>query len=137
MSTPPTVLVGCRPVDASRPGCFLFICFYIYFSSCQTNRIKIYRSNLRHIFTVGTKTMAVDDQSEISFSMNDVLLDERCRANQFLFVGWFYQQNWMHSHSPDGASCVILFNATFAGRRQQVAQPGGLTLGMPRIYLPS
>jgi len=69
--------------------------------------------------------------------MNDVLLDERCRANQFLFLGWFYQQNWMHSHSPDGASCAILFNATFAGRRQQVAQPGGLTLGMPRIYLPS
>ena len=97
--------------------CFLFVYlfFFIYNDSRQTNYFKIYQTNLRQIFRVD-RTMAVDDQPEISFSV-----PQRTLPWKTIFVGfihrkytvflWFYPQNW------------------FAGCRRLVAQPGGLTLG--------
>jgi len=50
----------------------LLLLFLIYWSSfidsSQTNYLKIYRTDLRQIFWV-VGVMAVDDQSEISFSI--------------------------------------------------------------------
>ena len=43
-------------------------CFLFCNNSCQTNYPKIYQTDLRQIFRVG-KTTAVDDQSEVSFSI--------------------------------------------------------------------
>jgi len=40
----------------------------IFNGSCQTNSINIYRTDLRELFRVG-RTMAADNQSEISFSI--------------------------------------------------------------------
>ena len=59
-----------HPAAARRPvGCLLCCCFLVIFTdSCQTNYHKIYRIHLCKIFRVG-RTMAVDDQPEISFSM--------------------------------------------------------------------
>jgi len=60
--------------------CFCFL--YIFNDSCQTDYLKVYRTDLRRIFTVGG-TVAVDDQSEISCFRS---LEGRCDGNQFLLV---------------------------------------------------
>jgi len=39
---------------------------FIFNDSCQTNYLKIYKTDLRQILRVD-RTMAVDDESEISF----------------------------------------------------------------------
>jgi len=59
----------------------LFI-FFIYNDSRQTNYFKIYRTNLRQIFRVD-RTMAVDDQPEISFFPS---LKGLCHGKQSLLV---------------------------------------------------
>jgi len=53
----------------------LFLSYLFFNNSCQTNYLKIYRADLRQIFTFGGTT-AGDDQSEVSFSI-------RCRARDF------------------------------------------------------
>jgi len=55
--------------------------FFIYNDSRQTNYFKIYRTNLRQIFRVD-RTMAVDDQPEISFPS----LKGLCHGKQSLLV---------------------------------------------------
>jgi len=56
----------------ARPAGYIFCCCFLFLfvssDSCQTNYFKIYRTNLRQIFLFGGTT-AVDDQSEISFSI--------------------------------------------------------------------
>jgi len=48
--------------------------FFIYFDdSCQNSYLKMYQTDLRQIFKIG-RTMAVDDQSEISFSIPTMTL---------------------------------------------------------------
>jgi len=47
-------------------GPYVLLLFLIFNDFCQTNYPKIYRADLRQMFIVG-RTMAVDDQSEISF----------------------------------------------------------------------
>jgi len=78
----------------------LLLLFLIYLSSfidsSQTNYLKIYRTDLRQIFWV-VGVMAVDDQSEISFSI--------CQGT--LAFCWFHPQN------------------RFAGRRRVVFVTGG------------
>ena len=67
-------VVLARPVAESRHGglrvlllFLIFICFQ-RFDSCQTNYLKMHRTDLRQIFRVGRIT-AVGDQSEVSFSI--------------------------------------------------------------------
>ena len=65
----------CRRIETVRdlvihPGCY----FFIYFDdSCQNSYLKMYQTDLRQIFKIG-RTMAVDDQSEISFSIPTMTL---------------------------------------------------------------
>jgi len=49
-------------------GLYILLLFLVFNDYCQTNYFKIYRTDLRQIFRVG-RTTAVDDQSEISFSI--------------------------------------------------------------------
>jgi len=83
--------------------CFLFI----YLLLTIPFRPIIYRTDLRQIFRVG-RTMAVDDQSEVSFSIPK----GRCHSNQFSLVL--------------SAELVVVAGE----RRRLVAQPGGLKLGL-------
>ena len=52
-----------RPTTAYAS--YVLLLFLIFSNFCQTN-LNIYRTDLREIFRVG-RTVAVDDQSEISF----------------------------------------------------------------------
>ena len=54
-------------------------------------------------------------------------LDGHCATTTFY---WFYPQILIHSHSLDGATCVVSFSNRFAERRRLVAQPGGLNVGL-------
>jgi len=51
--------------------CFGFLLFYLFYriESRQTNCLKIYQTDLCQNFRFG-RTMVVDDQSEISFSIH-------------------------------------------------------------------
>jgi len=55
----------------------------IFNGSCQTNSINIYRTDLRELCRVG-RTMAADNQSEISFSIPQWTLPGQPIGNQFL-----------------------------------------------------
>ena len=58
-----------RPGGEGRhDGLYVLLLFLIFNDSCQTNYLKIYPTDLRQSFRVG-RTMAVDDQTEISFSI--------------------------------------------------------------------
>jgi len=50
---------------ATAHAIYVLLVFLIFSNFCQTN-LNIYRTDLREIFRVG-RTVAVDDQSEISF----------------------------------------------------------------------
>jgi len=52
--------------QARRAICSAVISYFNDF--CQTNYLKLYRTDLRQIFSVG-RSLAVDDQSEVSFSI--------------------------------------------------------------------
>jgi len=91
----------------------LFI-FFIYNDSRQTNYFKIYRTNLRQIFRVD-RTMAVDDQPEISFfrpSKDFAMENNLC---------WFYPQK-IHSISVVLSTELICWMqaASGAARRANV-----------------
>jgi len=73
------------------------------------NYLKIHRTDLRQILTVG-RTTVVDDQFEISFSLPQ---GTRCHGNPVLLVS---------STEPVGV----------AGCRRLAAQPGGLTSDFAR-----
>jgi len=49
--------------------CGLYVLLqFIFNDSCQSSYLKIYQTDLRQVFSIGTgRTIAVDDQSEISF----------------------------------------------------------------------
>jgi len=57
------------PAWLLKAGC-MFCCCFLFFKncSCLTNYPKIYQSDLCQIVKLG-RTVAVDDQSEISFSI--------------------------------------------------------------------
>jgi len=74
-----------RPADENRPptSCMFCCCFlFIYLLLTIPFRPIIYRTDLRQIFRVG-RTMAVDDQSEVSFSIPQGTLPQ-----QPIFVGF-------------------------------------------------
>jgi len=52
---------------------------FLFNDSCQTSYLKIYRTECHQACRVG-RTMPVDDQSEISFSISQ---KKRCRCSQF------------------------------------------------------
>ena len=54
--------------EGRHDGLYILLLFLIFNDSCQTNYLKIYPTDLRQSFRVG-RTMAVDDQTEISFSI--------------------------------------------------------------------
>ena len=93
-----------RPVAERRPAGYMFhSCLLVNFNDfCQTKYLKNYRSDPRQISRVG-RTMAVDERSEVSFSIRQGTLPWQS-------IIWFYRMG-------------------VAGRRRLVAQPGGLTLG--------
>jgi len=101
----------------SRHGSVLLLFFinvFIFNDSGQTSYLKVYRTGLRQFFWV-SRTVAIDNQSEISFF--DPLTDFAIAAN----FCWFYQQNW------------------FWSRQWLVAQPSGLMLGFglhPVVVVP-
>jgi len=70
------------PYPAARTSCVLLLfltCLLIVFifnDSLQAN-LKIYRIDIRRICKVG-RTMAVDDQSEISFSRDVAMATDFC-----------------------------------------------------------
>jgi len=72
-------LFSCRsPVEfLARPAAVKVI----FNDSCQTIYLQIYWTDLRQIFRIG-RTMAVDNQSEISISIPQGIL--LCYGNQFL-----------------------------------------------------
>jgi len=78
------------PPPAALTSCVLLlflICLLIVFifnDSLQTD-LKIYRIDIRRVCKVG-RTMAVDDQSEISFSRDVAMATDFC---------WCYPQNWV------------------------------------------
>ena len=63
--------------------CLCFLKIFNDFS--QTDYLNIYQTDLRQIFRVG-RTMAVNDQSEISFSISLVIL-----PRQSIFVGFIHE----------------------------------------------
>ena len=66
LSSPGLTLLA-RPREQARRA-LCFACVYIFSDSRQISYLNIHRTDLRQIFTVG-RTVAVDDQSEISFSI--------------------------------------------------------------------
>jgi len=60
-----------RPARPLKAG-YIHLCsalFLIINDFCQTNYLKICRTDFRQIFTAGRRTMAVDDPSEIGVSI--------------------------------------------------------------------
>ena len=64
---------------------FNFLYIFIFNDSCQTNYLKTYGTDLHEICTV-VRTMAVDDLSEISFSIPEATL-----PRHRVFVGFIHR----------------------------------------------
>ena len=108
-----------RPADAAG---YMFCCcslFLTIFSNQLSEHLLDWSSPNFH----SGRTMAVDDQYEISFS-----IPLRTLPWQPIFVGFIHRTGFRW-HSADGVSAYGKKCNWFAGRRQLVAQPGGLTLG--------
>jgi len=83
--------------------------YKFYNDFCQTNNLKIYWTDLHQIFKIG-RTMAVDDQHEISFSIPQYTLPW-----QPIFVGMIHRTSVVR-----GCRAVC---------RRLVVRLGGLTSG--------
>jgi len=74
------------PHAAAEGGLMFCLCLKkIINDFCQTDYLNIYQTDLRQIFRVG-RTLAVNNQSEISFSIPQVLL-----PRQSIFVGFIHE----------------------------------------------
>jgi len=86
------------PADYMFCCCFLFYYFIYFNDSFQTNYLKIYETDHRRVCRVG-RTPAVDDQSEIRFSIHQ----EGTLPWQPIFVGFVHGTEFRW-HSADGIS---------------------------------
>ena len=85
--------------------CFDFLLYiFIYFNdSCQTNYLKMYRTDLRQIYRVG-RNMAADDQSEISFFDPSRAFFDNLFQNYLQATG---SQNHHKMHSKHSAAVTV------------------------------
>jgi len=58
----------CPAAGSRHGGLYVRLLFLIFNDSCQTNYLKMYRTDLRQVLKAD-RTMHVDDQSKISFSI--------------------------------------------------------------------